>query len=36
MSTEIKKAGVIQRYMKIGHCVILNVVQDIDDIQGKK
>ena len=29
-------AEVIQRGMKIGHLVILNAVQDIEDIQGQE
>ena len=30
------KAEVIQRGMKIGHLVILNTVQDIEDIQRQE
>ena len=36
MSTGIKKADVIQRGMKIGHLLILNAVQDIEDIHGQE
>ena len=28
--------AVIQRGMKIGHLVVLNAVQDIEDIQGQE
>ena len=35
-SSGIKKAEVKQRGMKIGHLVIVNAVQDIEDIQGQE
>ena len=35
-TVSIEKAEVIQRCMEIGHIVILNAVQDIEDIQEKE
>ena len=36
MQVHIEKESSIQHCVKIGHLVILNAVQDIEDIQGKE